>query len=163
MLVIIMRLKQYRTALNITATEAAQATSVPFRTYLRYENDDNYGNKLKREAILNILKEKYEVTEERGILTLDFIKAKCKEIFDKYDDQIEYCYLFGSYAKGYAQDKSDVDLLISTKITGLKYVGLIGELNTTLHKHIDLLKMTDLKNNMDLISEVMKDGIKIYG
>ena len=117
MLVIIMRLKQYRTELNITATEAAQATSVPFRTYLRYENDDNYGNKLKREAILNILKEKYEVTEERGILSLDFIKAKCKEIFDKYDDQIEYCYLFGSYAKGYAQDKSDVDLLISTKIT----------------------------------------------
>ena len=46
-----MRLKQYRTELNITATEAAQATSVPFRTYLRYENDDNYGNKLKREAI----------------------------------------------------------------------------------------------------------------
>ena len=158
-----MELKQYRTALNITATEASQVTSVPFRTYIRYENDDSYGSKLKREAIFNILKEKYEITEEKGILTLDYIKTKCKEVFDKYEGQIEFCYLFGSYAKGYAQEKSDVDLMISTKITGLKFFGLLGELNTSLHKHIDLLRMADLKGNMDLLSEVMKDGIKIYG
>ena len=158
-----MRLKQYRTELNITATEAAQATSVPFRTYLRYENDDNYGNKLKREAILNILKEKYEVTEERGILSLDFIKAKCKEIFDKYDDQIEYCYLFGSYAKGKATGKSDIDLMITGEVEGLEYYELLGVLEERLHKKVDLIRIQAALQNVRLINEILKDGVKIYG
>ena len=35
-------------------------------------------------------------------------------VMEEYD--VEYCYLFGSYAKGYATDGSDVDICISSNM-----------------------------------------------
>ena len=158
-----MNIKEYRKTLKITSTEAADAISIPLRTYMRYEKDANYGNELKRKAIYDSLKATYEITEDKGILTKDVIIEKCKKVFEKYSNQISYCYLFGSYAKGYAKDTSDVDLCIETSLTGLNFVGLIEELRMELHKRVDLLRLSDMCNNIELVSEIMKDGIKIYG
>ena len=80
-----------------------------------------------------------------------------------YKEEVVFCYLFGSYAKGYATDTSDIDLCVSTSLTGLAFVGLIEELRKVLNKKIDLLRLSDLTNNEVLIQEIMKDGIKIYG
>ena len=71
--------------------------------------------------------------------------------------------MFGSYAKGKANEQSDVDLLISTNVTGLEFFGLIEELREKLHKKVDLLDDRQLINNLDLLREILKDGIKIYG
>ena len=65
--------------------------------------------------------------------------------------------------KNKAKPSSDIDLLIDTKVTGLDYFGLIEELRQALHKKIDLLNINQLDNNQDLLREIMKDGIKIYG
>lgn len=101
------------------------------------------------------------IDEEHGLLTILEIKEIVKVIFDKYD--INFCYLFGSYAKNNANFKSDVDLLIDSKITGLDYYGLIEDLRKSLHKKVCLLNIDQLENNKELIKEVLKDGIKIYG
>ena len=82
---------------------------------------------------------------------------------DEYSGQIEFCFLFGSYAKGYAKENSDVDLCVSTSLTGLKFVGLSESIRNVLHKKIDLVRFSNLTNNIELINEIMKDGIKIYG
>ena len=71
--------------------------------------------------------------------------------------------MFGSYSKGYAKDNSDIDLCISTSLTGVAFVGLIEELREALNKRIDLLRTNDLKDNIELVEEIMKSGIKIYG
>ncbi len=157
-----MTIKEYRISLNLTINEAAKATNVPLRTYIRYDSDESYGSELKRTAIFNALKEKYEITETKGLLTIELIKKRCAIVFDKYKDDIEYCYLFGSYAKDYAVEDSDVDLCISTTLKGLKFVGLIEELRSVLKKRVDLLRV-GVKDNIDLINDIMKDGIKIYG
>ena len=156
-------LKQYRESMGISSTEAANACGIPLRTYQRYEKDDLYGSGLKRKAIFDALKDKYEITEEKGILKFENIKIKVGEVLDKYKDEVKFCYLFGSYAKGYAKENSDVDLCISTSLTGLKFVGLSGELRENLNKNIDLLRLSDVQNNNDLLNEIMKDGTKIYG
>lgn len=158
-----MTLKEYRISLGITIQEAANATGVALRTYNRYEHDDGYGDPLKRISIFNILKDKYEVTEDKGLLTLELIKENVNNVLNKYEEQIDFCYLFGSYAKGYAKENSDVDLCISTSLTGLNFVGLIEELRQSLHKRVDLIRLSDLKDNLELLNEIMKDGIKIYG
>ena len=158
-----MGLKEYRKEIGITSKEASIVCGVPLRTYIRYENDDSYGSNLKRDKILSLLKEKYEVTEEKGLLSIKEIKNKVTDIFSKYKDEISFCYLFGSYAKGYAKDDSDVDLCISTSLTGLTFIGLIEELRVSLNKKVDLLRLSDMKNNFELVHEIMKDGIKIYG
>ena len=82
-------------------------------------------------------------------------------MFQKYD--IEYCYLFGSYAKGKATENSDVDLLIATPISGMKFYDLVEAIREALHKKVDILNREQLNNNPKLINEILKDGIKIYG
>jgi len=76
---------------------------------------------------------------------------------------VEYCYLFGSYAKGKATEKSDVDLLVAMPVDGMKFFELIEMLREQLKKKIDLLDITQLDNNPTLVQEILKNGIKIYG
>ena len=86
-----------------------------------------------------------------------------KSVFKKrYKKPIYFCYLFGSYAKRYKTEKSDVDLCVSTSLTGLKVAGLAEAIRGVLHKNIDLVRFETLKDNFELLSEIVKDGIKIY-
>ncbi len=157
-----MNLFDLRKEYGLSQLKAAEICAIPLRTYVRYENNDNYGDSLKRKAMITAIKDACEITEEKGILSINQImKGVRKVISEMYQDTVALCYLFGSYAKGYATDKSDVDLFISTDLTGLAYVGLAEEFHKELHKTIDLV---NLKNaNSELVFEVMKDGIKIYG
>ena len=61
---------------------------------------------------------------------LNKLKMLCEEVFANLD--VDYCYLFGSYAEGNPHETSDVDLLISTSITGLDYFNLIETLRNKL-------------------------------
>lgn len=76
---------------------------------------------------------------------------------------MNFCYLFGSYAKSTPTQESDVDLLISTNVKGLKFYGLVEEVRNELHKKVDMLDINQLKDNLELTIEILKDGIKIYG
>ena len=82
-------------------------------------------------------------------------------MFQHYE--VKFCYLFGSYAKGKETPVSDVDLLISTDVKGLKFYGLVEELRVALKKKVDVLDINQLKDNLELTEEILKDGIKIYG
>lgn len=96
-------------------------------------------------------------------MTIDEIKVKLTELFDnEYSGMINYCYLFGSYSKGTAKENSDVDLYVSTSLTGLKFVGLIERVREILNKKIDLIRDSEIENNFDLSFEIFKTGIKIY-
>lgn len=152
-------LKRIRESLSLTQVQAANILNISRRTYQKYETIEDYDEKLN--YYIYRLREFNLVDEEHGILKLDDIIKTVKRIFLKY--QINYCYLFGSYAKNKAKPSSDVDLLIDSEITGLDYFGLIEELRQSLHKKIDLLNMNQLNNNQELLREIMKDGIKIYG
>lgn len=158
-----MSLKQVRTTYNLSQLQASKLVGVPLRTYLRYEKDEQYGNKLKRQMMINIINKACEVTEDKGILTITQIKEILTTLFESaYKGKVEYCYLFGSYAKGYAKDSSDVDLFISTSLTGLDFVGLIEACRRALKKKVDLIRLVETKNNIQLLNEIMKDGIRIY-
>ena len=159
-----MKLKELRNEYNLSQLEAAKILGVPERTYRRYVNDDNYGSLIKRSMFINMLNEHCEITEEKGLLNVQLIKEKVSALFDnEYNGQIDFCYLFGSYAKGLANEKSDVDLYVSSSLTGLRFVGLIERLRQTLHKKVDLIRSSELNNNIDLVNEILKGGIKIYG
>lgn len=101
------------------------------------------------------------IDEEHGVLTIEQIKRVSQEVFKKYN--VEFCYLFGSYAKGKANEKSDVDLLVSVPSDGLKFFELVEMLRMNLKKKVDLLDFNQLNNNPELTYEILKDGIKIYG
>jgi predicted nucleotidyltransferase len=89
------------------------------------------------------------------------IKEICSKIFPSYS--VEYCYLFGSYSKGKEKETSDVDLLVSMPINGLKYFELVELLRENLKKKVDVLDVAQLNNNPTLVQEILRDGVKIYG
>ena len=154
-------LKSIRLDKKLTQQQAAGIVGISLRSYKSYENDlDKRGN-LKYNYIYEKLSQINPIDEEHGIVDLEYISRKCSEIFDKY--KINFCYLFGSYAKGKAKDDSDVDLLISTEIKGLKFFGLVEELRNSLQKKVDVIEVAGLKNSVELLEEILKDGIKIYG
>ena len=89
------------------------------------------------------------------------MKEYVNYVFKEYP--VHYCILFGSYAKGKAGVSSDIDLLISSDIKGLKYFGMVEKLRASLHKKVDALSLEQLKDNIELTDEILKDGIRIYG
>ena len=160
-----MDLKTLRKSFGLSQAAAATSVGMPLRTYIRYEKDESYGDPLKREMVSATLKAKHEISEERGVYSVAQIQHVVSEVLHqpKYGNEVAFCYLFGSYAKGYAKPNSDVDLCVSTSLTGLRFVGLAEALHQALHKKIDLIRLSDLSNNASLLIENMKDGVKIYG
>ena len=156
-----MDLKETRTNYNLSQLDASLILGVPVRTYRRYESDNNYGDSFKRQMFIESLNKKCEITEDKGILTIEQIKQIVTRLFDdKYKDKIDFCYLFGSYAKGNANDQSDIDLYIFSSLTGIDFVGCIEDLRQALHKKVDLIRSSEL--NIDLMNEILKVGIRIY-
>ena len=153
-------LKELRIAKGLTQEEASILLGVSLRSYKSYENDEGKIGTLKYNYMREKLEKYVSLDEEHGILTLDEIKNACKSVLDEYP--VKYCILFGSYSKGVATEKSDVDLLISTEVSGLRFFGMAERLRTTLKKKVDLLDLKQLFENYDLIDEILKDGIKVY-
>ena len=153
-------LKQLRLSKKLTQQDVATILGVSLRSYKDYENNESKAETFKYRSMVSELEKYVVLDEEHGILTLDEIKEGCKAVLDEYD--VKYCILFGSYAKGKATDKSDVDLLVSTEIVGLKFFGIAERLRETLHKKVDLLDLRQLAENQALIDEILKDGIRVY-
>ncbi|HJA64733.1 nucleotidyltransferase [Lachnoclostridium sp. An169] len=156
-----MSLKELRKQKKLTQTECAAYLGVPLRTYQNYENDKSKHTSIKYMYMLQKLEQYGFIDETHGILSIQKIKDVCNDTFPAFD--VEYCYLFGSYAKGNATEYSDVDLLISTPVSGMRFYELVETVREGLKKNVDVLNLDQLKDNMDLINEILKDGIKIYG
>jgi len=153
-------LRAERMKTGMTQREAAGKIGVSLRSYISYENEADKVGTPKYRFLLAEMREIGRMDEEHGILTTEEIRAACGEILKDYS--VQYCYLFGSYAKGNASPTSDVDLLISTETTGLRFYELTERLRERLHKKIDLLDLRQLSGNQELLNEVLKDGIRIY-
>ena len=153
-------LKSLRLKSKMTQKEAARRIGVSLRSYVSYENETSLAGTPKYRFLLAEMNEITRLDEEHGILTVDEIQEACGTVLKDYP--VQYCYLFGSYAKGKASASSDVDLLISSGTTGLRFFELTEKLREALHKKIDLLDTQQLSGNAELLNEVLKDGIKIF-
>lgn len=156
-----MSIKDLRKSLDLTQKEVSKLVNIPLRTYLNYENDDSKKGTIKYNYIMERLEEYGFIDEEHGLLTIEKVKTIVSSVLSNYD--AEYCYLFGSYAKETATEKSDVDLLLSSSVTGMKFYGLVEELRERLKKKVEVITSSSLESNIELLNEILKDGIKIYG
>jgi predicted nucleotidyltransferase len=79
------------------------------------------------------------------IYTIDEIKNVVAPIAGRYG--VKRVCLFGSYAKGKANSKSDLDFIIDEgKIRGLQFAGMLGDLMDDFDKGIDLFTFSSLYN-----------------
>ena len=153
-------LKTIRRRNKMTQREAADLLQVSLRSYKSYENDPAKEGGFKYQYMMDRLSAVNPIDETHGILTLDDIRDGCESIFPEYP--VSFAYLFGSYAKNRAREDSDVDLLVSTKLTGIKFFGMVEKIRTVLQKNVDVLTTGQLKDNQPLIEEILKDGVRIF-
>jgi hypothetical protein len=152
-----MELKLLRKQIGLTQPEAAAVLHVPYRTYCRYEDEEKYKGSFKYTQFVTLLTE----YSKNAILPINLIKMGVSSVCDKYN--VKTVYLFGSYAKNKARSDSDIDLMIVSNVEGIEYYQLLNDLETKLHKKIDLLRLETAIQNISLMNEILKDGIKIYG
>lgn len=155
-----MDIKQLRNKNNLTQAAASEITGIPLRTYKLYENDSSKVGSIKYNYIMEKLEEYGLVDETHGILSLEEIKTGVADVLSQYD--AEYAILFGSYAKGIAAETSDIDLLVATNVSGMKFFGIAESLRTKLGKKIDLLDLNQLNGNPELLKNILGEGIRIY-
>ena len=93
--------------------------------------------------------------------TIEEIKSKVGAAARKYG--IEKAYLYGSYARGEAAYKSDIDICIEKgKLrTLLELSGLCLDLEETLENKVDIVTTTALSS--EFRERIEKDMILIYG
>ena len=152
-------LKSIRKMKGITQVVAAQFLHVSLRSYKDYENDKKKRENIKYQYLCDKLKHFGYVDEDNGVLTVDQIKKTVLRVLKDYD--ISYCYLYGNYAEGTANDKSSVCLLISSEIIGMSFFALSESLHVALSKRVELTDSVQLMNNFALINSILKDGIRI--
>ena len=154
-----MLLRETRNKYGLTQKQAALLIGIPYRTYVRYEENDSFSNSYKYRKMVEDLENHLRIDEEHGVLKIKDIKKALIPVLESHN--ISFCYLFGSYARGDASRTSDVDLLVDTDITGFDYFSLVEEIRQALSKKIDLLRLCDLKPDNPIIVEILKEGVRI--
>ena len=70
--------------------------------------------------------------------------------------------MFGSYGKGTATEKSDVDLLVDSNLRGLRFVGFLDDVQTALGKDVDLFDVSHIQPGSRIDREIQETGVTIY-
>jgi predicted nucleotidyltransferase len=155
-----MDLKELRKTKRLTQVDAASIAGVSVESYKNHELGRSRGDSPLGRMIFDKLSAYEPYGFEKGILPLDLIKQTLSDVLGS--KPVDFAYLFGSYAKGEADAKSDVDIMVSGAITGLEFFSLGGELERALHKNVDIIRLSDVGANQVLIREIMATGIRIY-
>ena len=102
------------------------------------------------------------------IYTLEEIRSRVTPIAKQY--KLKAVYLFGSYARGDADENSDIDLLVDTAGTALTSLFSLGalycDLEQALGKPIDLVSALEQRLQMpserDFKEIVEKERVSLY-
>ena len=102
----------------------------------------------------------------KGKLDFFAIKRAIEEAIAKCElqEKIDKVYLYGSYARGEATDKSDIDLRLKTTddITGFDIGNFRYEIKESTGKDVDISNLTPEELDPDFYANVKKDEICIY-
>lgn len=94
------------------------------------------------------------------IYTLPQLSQVLTPIFDAYG--IRKAVLFGSYGKGSATEKSDIDLLVDSGLKGLRFIGLLGDVQRAVGKDVDLFDVTHIEAGSRIDREIQETGVTVY-
>lgn len=98
----------------------------------------------------------------RNTYTINEIKEKLRFIFES--EPVYKAVLFGSYARGEATEKSDIDIVVDShgKLVNMNFYGVLYEISESLGKKIDLFEITEIRKNSHLLDEINRKGVVLY-
>ena len=97
----------------------------------------------------------------KQIFTIENITAKVKPLAQKY--HVKEVYLFGSYARGEADENSDLDFLVfGGEGFKLTYIFAFGEeLREILQKRVDIFEINEINQDSEFYKTIMKEKVLI--
>ena len=93
-------------------------------------------------------------------VSAESIRVLLAPVFSRYP--IRRAILFGSYAKGTQNAKSDVDLLVDCDLRGLRFVGFMEEIHRTLSLPVDVFDVTHIEKGSRIEEEIRRTGVTIH-
>ena len=98
---------------------------------------------------------------DNRIFTLENIKAMVKPLAEKY--HAKEIYLFGSYARGEADENSDLDFLVfggeNFKLTNI--FALVEDLREVLQKKVDIFEIHEVNQDSEFYRTIMKEKVLV--
>ena len=105
--------------------------------------------------------EKVGVRMEGSVITLENITALVKPLTKKY--HVKEIYLFGSYARGEADENSDLDFLVfggeGFKLTSILALG--EELREVLKKKVDIFEIREVNQDSEFYRTIMREKVLV--
>ena len=92
--------------------------------------------------------------------TVADIQSSLAPVFRSYG--ISRAVLFGSIAKGTATEKSDLDLLVDSKLRGLKFIGFIEAVRQAVGISVDIFDVAHIEKGSRIDQEIKTTGVTIY-
>lgn len=93
-------------------------------------------------------------------LSIAELANRLSPVFSDYD--IKKAVLFGSVAKGTATDKSDVDIMVDSGLKGMRFVGLLEDVQNAVGKDVDMLDVSHIDHGSLIEREIADTGVTIY-
>ena len=90
-----------------------------------------------------------------AVYTIDEIKRRITPVAQRY--RLAAVYLFGSYARGEATARSDVDLLVDlsgSTVRGMDFGVLYSDFEDALEKGLDLVTVASLEYPTDRVGQL---------
>ena len=98
---------------------------------------------------------------DKQILTPEDINRFVRPIAEKY--HVKEIYLFGSYARGEADENSDLDFLVfggkNFKLTMI--FSLAEDLREVLNKKVDVFEISEINQDSDFYKTIMKERVLV--
>jgi predicted nucleotidyltransferase len=157
-------IKEARAEYGLTQKELSEITDIPLRTIENWESGKRTPSPWVEKMVYSYLKQYPKnqngiVTETIGIYEVNQIKDALLPLTIKYD--INKIILYGSYATGKQEPLSDIDLVVDGNIKGIKFFGLLEDVNNALVKSVDLIHLSQIDNNSEIYENIMK-GLVLY-
>ena len=95
-----------------------------------------------------------------NVYTVPQLREILSPVFDRYG--IRRAVLFGSYGKGTATEKSDIDLLVDSGLCGLHFVGFMDDIRRAVDKDVDLFDVTHIQAGSRIDREIRDTGVTVY-
>ncbi len=93
--------------------------------------------------------------------SIESIRNALTPVFIRYD--IKQAILFGSFAKGSAGEKSDVDLFVDSRLRGLRFVGFTEAVRQAVDRPVDVIDVSHIEKDSPIEREIRATGVTIYG
>ena len=98
---------------------------------------------------------------QTAVFTMEQIAAAVKPLADKY--RVKEIYLFGSYARGEADENSDLDFLVfgGEMFRRTMIFALAEELREVLNKNVDVFEITEVNPDSNFYQTIMKEKVLV--